>query len=398
MLLITGATIIDGTGSLPVDGWAVCVEDRRIVAVGPVETLPRGAEVEELCLPGCTLLPGMIDCHVHLVDLWSPEPGEEAPARLHSTLEAARATLEAGFTTVQDLMAPNDVIFAARDAIASGRAEGARIVASGACITIPGGHGCLPGSSLIANDANAVLAAVAEQVRAGADVIKIMVARSPNRPEYLESPAYTVDELGPGVDHAHRAGLRVCAHAHSLPESIRTAVDAGIDSIEHGAPIDDETLGVMSSRGTYLVPTLSVGAGLAATEDTSKLGFAPEIISEMRRLDRQTRDTVRRAHAMGVPVAVGTDAGTDTVPHGANAMELRALVECGFTPLEAIVAGTSHAAVNVGHGHDLGIIEPGRVADLVVVDGDPLSDIGRLGDTQKVLLVIKEGCVAVDRR
>jgi imidazolonepropionase-like amidohydrolase len=195
------------------------------------------------------------------------------------------------------------------------------------------------------------------------------------------------------IDEAHKAGLRVCAHAHSLPSAIETAVLAGADSIEHGAPIGDELLQIMAARKTMLVPTLSVGLGLPKLGETSTLPFSPQVIEWMRTLDRDTRDTIARARALGVPIALGTDAGP-----GKNATEFALLVECGLSPMEAILAGTRNAAINIGLGDDLGTIKPGQTADLVAVDLDPLTDIRGLQDQKAIAWVMKEGRVIINRR
>jgi len=315
---------------------------------------------------------------------------------MHETaVESVRKTIEAGFTTIQDLMSMEKVIFPLRDSIASGEIVGPRIVAAGACITITDGHGSWygPGTAVVADSASEVLAAVRQQIDAGANVIKIMVGRASSSPEWLVSPAYTVDELRPGIEEAHKAGLRVCTHAHSLPSAIETAVLAGADSIEHGAPIGDEFLQIMATRKTMLVPTLSVGLGLPKPGETSTLPFSPQVIELMRILDKDTRDTIARAHALGVPIALGTDAGP-----GKNATEFALLVECGLSPMEAILAGTRNAAINAGLGDDLGTIKPGQIADLVAVNLDPLADIQGLQDQKAITWVMKEGRVIINRR
>ncbi len=406
MLLLTNARLIDGSGVAAIENGSVLIDGSRIVSTAAgdpsVANLPN---IERIDLRGATLLPGLIDCHVHItwqVDskTWThPDIGNVEQLRANA-IDHAKATISAGFTTVQDLMGVNDAVFAARDKIAFGQTLGARIVSSGACITITDGHGmqCGPGHAIEANSATDVLAAVRRQVDAGADAIKVMVGRAAASPEFFESPAYSVDDLRPGVNAAHRAGLHVCAHAHTLPTAIWTAVEAGIDSIEHGAPIDDITLRKMAERGTFLVPTLSVGLGLPELEEESDLPFSPEVIEWMRRLDRQTKETVRRAHDAGVSIALGTDAGCPSVRHGTNASELELLVSCGLSPMEAIVAGTRNAAINIGRSHELGLIAPGQLADLVVVDGDPLGDIRLLREAARILMVMKKGEVVIDRR
>jgi imidazolonepropionase-like amidohydrolase len=403
---LTGCTIIDGTGSDPLHGFDILVDGDRIVSIQPTPLLDElEAGIETLNLGGATLLPGFIDCHVHIS--WKADPqrklNRESDRVDHLMLdgtENARKTIEAGFTTVQDLAGVNEVTLPLRDEIASGKIVGPRIVAAGACIAISEGHGTRgsPGFAIEANDTAEVLAAVRQQARAGANVIKIMVGRSSSSPKFLESPAYAVEDLRSGIEEAHRAGLRVCAHAHSLSAAIHTAVLAGVDSIEHGSPADEKTLRLMVERGTFLVPTLSVGLGLSIPGEEADLPYSTQVIEWMRLLSRQTSETVRRAHSLGVPIALGTDAGVPKVWHGANAREFELLVECGLSPIEAIVAGTGNAAVNVGRGSNLGTIEQGQIADFVAVRGDPLGSIGMLQEKARILLVVKEGRIVVDRR
>jgi imidazolonepropionase-like amidohydrolase len=401
MLRLTGCRIIDGTGSDPLDGFDVIVDEARIVSIqATVKSDDLSGQMEVIDLSGTTLLPGFIDCHVHIA-----LPTESTPnggrysdniIAMHETaVESVRKTIGAGFTTIQDLMSTEKVIFPLRDSIASGQVVGPRIVAAGACITITDGHGAWygPGTAVVANSAGEVLSAIRQQIDAGADVIKIMVGRACSSPEWLVSPAYTVDELRPGISEAHQAGLRVCTHAHSLPSAIETAVLASADSIEHGAPIGDELLQIMATRKTMLVPTLSVGLGLPKPGETSTLPFSPQVIEWMRILDRDTRATIARAHALGVPIALGTDAGP-----GKNATEFALLVECGLSPMEAILAGTRNAAINIGLGSELGTIKPGKIADLVAVDLDPLADIQGLQDQKTIAWVMKEGRVIINRR
>jgi imidazolonepropionase-like amidohydrolase len=352
-----------------------------------------------------TLLPGLIDCHVHI--LGDPDPASKPYAGPYPVGTAilrgakhARQTLEAGFTTVQDMMSPNEAIFPLRDSIAAGETAGSRILAAGKCITITGGHGIQygPGNAIEADGPDEVFKAVREQIKAGADVIKIMATRPAFSPPYRGREAYQVEELEPGIAEAHRAGLRVCAHAHSILGGIRNAVLAGVDSVEHGAPTDDAVLEMMAARGTFLVPTLSVSPALEECVEEGSFPYPPEVIDVERRLAAATGETVARAQELGVKIALGSDAAMPRVWHGGNARELELLVDFGLTPMEAIVAGTGSAAENVGRAADLGTVEPGKLADLVVVDGDPLADICVLQDKERIKLVLREGRIAVDRR
>lgn len=405
-LLFTGARLIDGTGAPPLDDAAVLIQDKKIVTVGPeggLDLPPEG--VERLDLGGMTLLPGLIDCHVHI--LGDPDPASKPYAGPYPVGTAvlrgarhARQTLEAGFTTVQDMMSPNEVIFPLRDSIAAGETVGCRILAAGRCITITGGHGTQygPGNAIEADGPDEVFKAVREQIKSGADVIKVMVTRPAFSPPYRGREAYQVEELEPGVAEAHRAGLRVCAHAHSILAGIRNAVLAGVDSVEHGAPTDDTLLGMMAERGTFLVPTLSVAAGLTECQEQGTFPYPPQVIEVERRLAEATRETVTRARELGIRIALGSDAAMPRVWHGGNARELELLANLGLTAMEAIVAGTSAAAENLGRLAELGTVETGKLADLIVVDGDPLTDIRVLQSRERIKLVLREGQIVVDRR
>ncbi len=412
MLLLKNARIIDGTGSAPHPDQAVLLDGARIVGVGPEPSLSVPPDAQPLDVQGKTLLPGFIDCHVHI----SGDPDPEAPPRrltnipirdeaywkgrdLLYSLNAARATLEAGFTTIRDLMAPNDLIFPLRDSIAAGEHVGPRILASGLCITLTGGHGTeYANSALIADGPDEVLKAVRKQIAAGADCIKYMGGtRAAFSPPYRGRQGHTTEEMRPGVEEAHRAGLRVATHAHSSIEGIKNSIRAGVDSIEHGVPMDDEALTMMAERGTYLCPTLSVWPTGVECIEKGYNPFGPEPEKLMRWQLEQAPKVIARARELGVKIALGTDASMPLVWHGGNAREFELMVEYGLTPMEAIVAGTRNAAENIGLLSELGTIEAGKLADIVVVDGDPLDDIRILQNLDCVKLVVKEGSVVVNR-
>jgi imidazolonepropionase-like amidohydrolase len=405
MLLLTGLRVVDGTGAYPEEKQAILIRERYIAEVGPEPSfvIPSG-KIERIDLAGMTLLPGFIDCHVHI--LWDPAKKDENKSGPFETglnilrgANNARRTLEAGFICIRDLMAPNEQIFPLRDGIDQHEVPGSQILASGKCITISGGHGTQfgPGHAIEADGPYEVVKAVRRQIKAGADVIKVMTTRPAFMPPYRGREAYQVEELKPGVEEAHRAGLRVCAHAHSCETGIRNAVMAGVDAVEHGAPADDEVLEMMSERGTILVPTISVQRALADSVREGTFPFAPEAAERVLRLEEETFDTVERAKKLGVRLALGTDAGMSGVPHGSNGREFELMVEGGLTPMEAIVAGTANAAVNLGRDDELGTVTRGKLANLVVVSDDPLADVHVLNDQKSIKLVVKEGKVVVNR-
>lgn len=391
-MLLGGGRLVDGTGRPPLDDAAVLVEDGVIAWVGPrVNAPPAAAEVE---LGGRTMLPGFFDCHTHL----TMRPGEgDAIDRLtapHSlrvlrSVPNLRDTLDAGVTTVRDLSGAD---LGTKLAVERGLIPGPRVLIAIRILSITGGHGdwrSANGVDLTGGSGGGVVAdGPAEFVRAtravlqeGADCVKVAASGGMSSPR--GEPGHgglTAAELHAVVTEAARHGdVPVAAHAQAGP-GLHDAVVAGVRSIEHGYHLRDRTIEEMLARGTFLVPTLSTltrsGAG------------------DRRRWVETARECLGRAFEAGVPVALGTDAGL--VPHGQNLRELALLVEFGLSPMAAIVAGTSAAARLCGVDDELGTVEPGKRADLVVADGDPLARIELLSDPANVVLVLKDGQVAKD--
>lgn len=405
-LLLRNARIIDGNGGAPLDDHSVLVKDGRIAEIAPSAALPTPPDATEIDLSGKTLLPGFIDCHVHIMG--NPDPRlsprmSNIPIRdatylkgraLLQAVTAARKTMEAGFTTIRDLGAPNDV-FVLRDSLAAGEHPGPRLLSAGKGITHTGGHGTEYSNDMahVADGADEVLKAIRYQAVAGADAIKIIGGTRPAlSPPFRGRAGYTTEELIPGIEEAHRAGIKVAAHAHSHTEGIKNCIRAGVDSIEHGFPLDAAAADMMAERGTFLCPTLSVNpAAQQAIEEG--LWTYPGSEEQMKRMEAYARETIALAKSAGVKIALGTDAAMPLVFHGDNAHEFELMVEYGLTPMEAIVAGTRNAADNIGLLDEIGTIEAGKAADLVVVNGDPLENIGILRDPTSIALVIKEGQV-----
>jgi len=401
-LMIRNARLIDGSGGPPQVGVSVLIAAGRIVDVG--KALPLLEGVQEIDLGGRTLLPGLIDAHTHLL---GELPGSHAQAVAQGVQESdadlalrgvvyARATLLAGFTTVRDV-GGTLAIRSLRDAIAAGRVAGPRILSANYSIGITGGH-CDDTNGLrpdvfgdsdhrigIADGADAVRKAVRYQIKHGADVIKICATGGVlSSGDGADSPQLTDAELEAVVDEATRAGRKVAAHAHGT-EGIKAAVRAGVHSIEHGSLLDAEAIALMRQRGTYLVPTVHVSRVIVAAADAGRL--APDSAAKARFIAPRMRDSFSRAVKAGVKVAFGTDAGV--FPHGENAREFELMVELGMAPGDAIVAATRNAADLLGL-RDVGQVRPGFVADLLVVEGDPLADIRALG---RPALVIQSGKV-----
>lgn len=379
--------VIDGISDEPLQNAAVLVEDGQIVSVGPEGNLSEDIEVVDL--GDATLLPGLIDAHVHLVWSASAEPHAvvESEPRAVTALRCAdnmKKHLEAGVTTVRDVGSTDGMAIDISQAVRLGVLPGPRVVASGRSIAMTGGHGWFLGQE--ADGPDAVRSAVRQEIKNGAGCIKFMASGGVyGHAEEPDSPQLTVDEMRAGVEEAHKAGKKVAAHAYA-GEAITSALDAGVDSIEHGSFIDQETAQRMRDLGTYLVPTMSVYA--AMDEKGVELG-APEYIQrKTKEVLAATREALQTATEAGVKIAAGTDCGAPGHPHGTLPMELRLMVEAGATPMQAIQFGTSAAAELLGLEEETGTLEVGKQADLIAVGGNPLEDIRNL---EKVTLLLLGG-------
>jgi imidazolonepropionase-like amidohydrolase len=384
---------------------AIEVADGRIVMIDrtPGQVPPPGA----LHLGGATVLPGLIDVHTHVVSDTERSPGFGAPPARHGEpprpdalrwfvlARAADAWLRAGLTTIRDVGSFEDEAITLRTAIDLGLSGGPRIVSCGRIIsaTAPGGR--IFGSMYEQADGPwAMRRAVRRQLRRGADFIKVMATGARSVVDEDPEPAQlTAEELAAVVDEAHRMGVRVAAHAEGL-DGVRLAVEAGVDTIEHGLSLHREPalLDVMAEHGIVLVPTLSTFHDLAVRFADE---FAPTLVEQARRqLDEAERSVVAAAHA-GVTLAMGYDSG----PPGANARELLRLADAGLGVAGAIRAATAGGAAALGRD-DLGTIAVGAVADLIVMDRDPLADPSCLVDPSGPRLVIQAGRIVVgeDRR
>jgi imidazolonepropionase-like amidohydrolase len=381
------ARVFDGVSEHATEDGAVLVEDGRIASVGSVADLPAGVGITDL--GDATILPGLIDAHVHLVWSASAEPHEvvERESRALTALRCANNAalhLRAGVTTVRDLGATDGLSIDVARAVGLGVLRGPRVIAAGRAIAMTGGHGWFLGRE--ADGAEAVRHAVRSELKAGATCIKLMASGGVyGHAEEPGSPQLTVEELRVAVEEAHKAGRRVAAHAYSI-EAIGNALDAGVDSIEHGSFIDRDTAGRMRETGTYLVPTMSVYR--AMSERGPELGAPEYIRRKTAEVLEASREAFRLALEAGVPVAAGTDCGAPGHPHGTLLEELMLMVESGASPVQALRFGTSAAADLLGLGDEVGSLEPGKRADLLAVDGDPTSEILALRD---VRLVLRDG-------
>jgi imidazolonepropionase-like amidohydrolase len=406
MTIVRAGTLIDGTGAAPVRDVSLVVHDGRIEAITTGGRTP-GAGEELIDATGMTVLPGLIDCHDHMAlhgyDLagrWGID--ERASTRHLRTARAIERTLAMGYTAVRDA-GGLDAGFGA--AIDQGLLKGPRLFTAVAIISpiggigdrvSPSGHECviphdpaLPDS--VANGVDEVRRVVRTMVRAGADVIKCATtggasSRTGHGPK---DQAFDPDEMKALCDEAHALGRKVMCHALG-GAGLRMALEAGVDSIEHGCYLDEdpELIPMMAERGVVFVPTLTVYTYHSESQ-------ASHVKARARALRDHHVASIRRAIAKGVKVVAGTDAGGHG--HPPNAAELQYLVEAGLTPMQALQAATGLAAECLGAEHELGTLVKGKRADFVVVDGDPLADVRILQDPARIRLVAKDGKVEFRR-
>lgn len=380
---IANCTVIDGLGGPPQEGVTVTVSGDSIETMARAQDAPPGELHPVYDGRGLTLLPGLIDMHVHMcLDPTTEErPGDPAEFAAVMTLNAAanlRKALFAGITTVRDVGGGLGVPMLVKRAWQEGRLVGARPFVAGSMITAPGGHGVEMGFGLEVAGPDEVRQAVRHELSAGADLVKL-VTFGVNTPSEL-----SLDELRAGVEEAHRSGRRVACHAHFSRQSIENTLLAGCNTLEHGSLLDKRLVNLMLARGTYYCPTIAVLEHIAATV---KYYGGPE--SKFRRVVREnmgnSRASVRLAHARGVPIVAGTDAGTPGMEFDTLHDELRCLVDLGMSPHEAIRCATGVAADGLGQPN-MGRIAPGARADLLIVKGDPLSDLDVLRSPRAVFL------------
>ena len=390
-IAIHNTRLIDGNGQA-IERATVIVRSGKIHAAGPSRavSIPRGAT--RIDGRGLTLLPGLIDCHVHLCLGAEPDVvqaiEQETPTEtLLKSSQMARQTLEAGVTTVRDVGSRDHSIFALKRSIDKGLTAGPRIVGAGLAICMIGGHARFIGQEV--EGVEQVRKVVQAQIAAGAQVIKVIASGGVLTPGTSPDQAQlTLDELQAAVDEAKRAGLKVAAHAHGA-SGMKNAVRAGAHSIEHATLMDEESAALMNEQAVYMVPTLSALATTAACR--RGCGIPDSALDKAKAMTKRHQASFKQAHRRGLLIAMGTDAGTPFNYHGDNAQELERMVTFGMSPMEAILASTSSAARLIGIQDIVGTIERGKEADLILIDGNPLRKIELLRDRGRIVGVMRSG-------
>lgn len=409
--LVKNATVIDGNGGQPLVNAAVLMKGERIEAVGTLDQIKQpDANVDVIDARGGFVLPGMIDCHVHMMIEWARAGLEKRLAtpfslRFYQASDYLKRTLHAGITSVRDA-GFTDV--GVKEAVEQRLISGPRMQISVIPLTTTGGHGdawmrsgidvtdvsypTMP--SGICDGPDQVRKKVREVLRAGADIIKVHATDGVTSPtDHPEFTQFSREELEIMVQEAaFRRGVKVMAHAQGA-EGIKNAVRAGIHSIEHGIYLDDEAIELMCENKTFLVPTLLAPIGVL--EAAEKSGTMPEhAIEKTREVIEIHRESMAKAHKAGVKIAMGTDAGV--IPHGTNLRELSLMCQIGMTSMEAIVATTKTAAECLGWDDRLGTIEKGKLADLIIAKTDPIADIQSLEHPDNIVMVMKGGRIEKD--
>jgi imidazolonepropionase-like amidohydrolase len=393
---------IDGVADEPKKNMTIIIEKNKIIAIENGFS-KAGVNDKTIDLKTKTVTPGWIDMHVHLEEETNPNrylqefimnPADYA----FQSVKFSETTLMAGFTTVRDL-GGTGVNISLRNAINKGLIKGPRIYTAGKAIATTGGHADPtngyradlmgdPGpAQAVANGADECRKAVRQRYKEGSDLIKITatggvlsVAKSGSNPQFTE------DEIKAIVETAKDYGFRVAVHAHGA-EGMKRAIRAGVNSIEHGTYMDDEAMTLAKQYGTWYVPTLTAGSSVA--DSAIKPGYYPEVVRvKALEIGPKIKATFAKAYKMGVKIAFGTDAGV--YKHGMNWLEFGYMIDAGMKPMDAVKSATINAADLLGEKDKIGSIEVNKLADIVAVDGDPLTDSKVFG---KVVFVMKDGVV-----
>jgi imidazolonepropionase-like amidohydrolase len=393
--LVRAGKVLDVKTGKIATGQVVVIEADKIVSVGPASSVKATASDRTIDLPNATVLPGLIDAHTHLT--FNPQFGYDSlaisvPREALIGARNARVTLEAGITTVRNVGASGYADVALRDAINAGDVPGPRMLVSGPALSITGGHcdnDLLPyeyhaTSEGVADGVEQVQHRVREVIKYGADLIKVCATGGVlSKGDDPNASHYTLEEMKAIVADAHRLGRKVAAHAHGA-QGVIWASEAGVDSVEHGHLMNDAAIATLKKNATYLVPTLYLVDW--QREHAAEANLPDFAKKKMDMVSQVGKANVKKAFEAGVKIGMGTDAAV--YPHGLNAHELAVYVSLGMSPLQAIQTATINDADLLGWSNKVGTIEPGKWADIIAVDGDPLQDVTTL---QHVKFVMKGG-------
>jgi len=385
--------LIDGTGRRPIDNAVLAIREGKVLYAGEASGWSDSDEAIRLELQGRFVLPGLIDAHVHLAGSGEADSQFRADDGVMALkmLRNAQKNLAAGITTVRDLGGWNELEFVVREWIKRGQFAGARLCLAGRFISISeAGADYYEGMYRVADGVEEIRKAVREQVKHGADLIKIGVTGAVLVENGVPGAThFNEDEIRALVAEAKKFGRRVAAHAHGI-DGIRKALEAGVDTIEHGTYLyqDSACIQWMAEHGIFLVPTLKVGWDITQA-NTSDI---PEWIVEKNKATQGEAElSLKMAYQAGVPIAMGSDVGTPLNVHGENGLEVYWMGQAGMSAMDAIVAATGGAARALGWEQWMGTLEPGKVADLIVLDANPLEDLRLLADKQHLQFVMKDG-------
>ncbi|MBL8091286.1 MAG: amidohydrolase family protein [Anaerolineales bacterium] len=391
----THATIIDGTGSKPIENGLVVVEDEKIIFASKLEDWKdeEGKTYQEMDLSGKYILPGLIDCHVHIAAECLPDSTMTGPWGWTSLimLKHAQNTLAAGVTTIRDVGGRHHLEFSLRKAMEAGLFAAPRMSLAGKLLAITStGSEWYDGMYREADGVDEVRKAAREQLRAGADLIKVLATGAVLAPgEKPGAAQFEMEEIRAAVIEARKVGKIVAAHAHGI-DGIRNAVEAGAKTIEHGTYLnqDPKVMERMAKENIYLVPTLKAGVDII---EGNKPGIPDWIMEKSKETQEDAILSLRKAYEMGVPIAMGTDAATPYNFHGENAMELYYMSQAGMSNMDCIIASTKSAAKALGWESKIGTLEAGKLADLIIVKKNPLEDLKSLADRKNIEYVMQGG-------